>query len=117
MSHNKIEIMNIATHPELGSLSLGTVGLEYSRHAVLRANERNFALAGGSVLLPAGSIVEIEREGNRTTKLVVRVSSTPVYDLVLVLAPKAPGLFFVKTAWLNKKTDKHATLRLDRLSA
>jgi hypothetical protein len=110
------QVLNIETHPELASLALGQISLEYSRHAVLRAQEKNFSLAR-AVTVVAGMIVEIERENNKTTKLVVRLAHDKKNDLVLVLVPRAAGLFFVITAWLNRKDDNHATLRLDRLSA
>jgi hypothetical protein len=67
--------------------------------------------------LPKGSIVEIERTNEITTKLVARVRYSKDTDLVLVIAPVDVGLFNVITAYLNNKNDKHNTLRLDRISA
>lgn len=117
-----IKILNVKLNPELANIDLGTIGLKYSYHALRRCTEKHIRPVY-QVTAEAGSVVEIERDTylNKTVKIIVRIKYSNNYDLVLVLVPKrdyyVDGSLFVKTCWLNHKTDNHSTLNLSRLSA
>lgn len=111
-----MKILNVQQHPVLAELSLGRVSLQYSRHALDRAREKDFYLPrAAGVVIGAGAVVEIERENNKTVKLVTRIGYNTDWDLVMVLVPREPGLFWVKSVWLNQVTDNHASLNQERL--
>ena len=44
------------------------------------------------------------------TKFVVRVPYDDERDITIVVAPRGNDIGFIKTAWLNYKTDVHSTL-------
>jgi hypothetical protein len=100
--------------PEIAFMELGSVQLDWTKHAMEQAARKQIKLTN-SLLIPAGSIVEIEREQNRTTKLVVRTKYNASYDRVSVLVPMSEGLFRVVTTWLNHVRDTHNTLNKERL--
>lgn len=52
-------------------------------------------------------LVELEIKSGQVVKLVARMPFDEVNDLVIAFHPHDG---FVRTAWLNKKTDKHNTL-------
>lgn len=112
------QVLNVATHPVLASLNLGSVSLTWTQHALDRALDKRVGVICFETIGP-GSIVELERVGNKTVKLVVRLQNkrNPNFDDVLVLVPACEGLFRVVTCWRNYKADKHETLNLSRISA
>lgn len=57
--------------------------------------------------------IEVEVEGRRVRKVVVRTNLDAMYDLVLVLIP-GPNAWTVKTVWLNSVKDLHKTLDRSR---
>lgn len=109
--------LNVQTDPELAEIKPGYTTLDYSRHAILRAKQKGFTLPS-ALTLGEGSVVELETsdDGAIIYKAVVRVSYDSGNDLVLVIIPgRVRGTMFVKTAWLNRTDDNHATLCHDRL--
>lgn len=107
---------NIATHSELAQLSLKTVRLIYTVHALDRCKQKNIP-THQTLDSPPGSIVEIELTNGRIDKVVSRVSHSPTHDLVLVLVPITKTVYRVITVWFNNKDDNHSTLNLERISA
>lgn len=99
------------------------VKLSYSKHALRAAlNDRNgrVASAPSSIVFTPGNVVEVEAEPSATSpcKVVVRLPQDSRTDLVLVIIPEFGVLCgFVKTLWLNRKSDNHSTLRQDRLAS
>ena len=87
-------------------------GLTYSHHA------RQAALDEGidstqlpAVLPPAFARIEVTVDAQRRIqKQVIRFKWDDVYDAVLVVLEDG----FVKTIWLNDRTDTHKTLRVER---
>lgn len=83
---------------------------KYSFHAQNAAENDRY----GKILLPRmidftnAEIIEIETEGNLVIKCVGRIPYNKDFDLVVVIIPQNS---FVKTVWLNSKTDKHLTLQ------
>lgn len=112
------QVLNVATHPVLASLNLGSVSLTWTQHALDRALDKRVCVTCFETIGP-GSIVELERVGNKTVKLVIRLKNkrNPNFDDVLVLVPACEGLFRVVTCWRNHKSDKHASLNLERIAS
>lgn len=80
--------------------------LRYGYHANERAAEK------GIHTLPAAlpdkfTVIETEATNGRSSKWVVRFTFDAVNDIVLVVLPDG----FVKTSWLNAKSDLHKTLK------
>lgn len=109
MRTTETRIKNIATHPELKHLSLGQVSLEYSRHAIIRANQKRIKLKDTIDIY--NNVVEAEYTRGRLTKVIVRVSYNNKYDMVLAIVQGG----YVATVWLNRKTDTHKTLNKSRI--
>lgn len=107
--------LNIQTHPELKTLSFSGRPVTYTRHAKERALGKGVTLSK-SIYISAGDIVELELDGRRLTKLVVRQAMNASVDRVMVLVPNGDGWTCV-TVWTNHKNDTHATLNRARISA
>jgi hypothetical protein len=96
---------------ELRKLAVFKGGLEYGKHAKSEANLDRY----GHIELPsqfdstAADLIEVEwdRIKRRVTKCVWRQALDTQRDLVIVVIPETG---FVKTVWVNLKTDKHHTL-------
>lgn len=102
--------------------------LHYGRHA---EDQAAFDLLGRVKRLPThyrvvrDEIFEVEVTDNKVTKLGVRLTDGFTIangrvdcDLILILTScrNDPRAFFVKTVWLNKKSDRHRTLNPSRYS-
>lgn len=107
--------LNVQTHSELASVSIGARPVTYTRHAKERAREKQVLLAA-SVHVSAGQVVEMEVSFNRVSKLVVRQPLRAGLDRVLVLVPNGNGWTCV-TVWTNRTEDTHRTLSRARISA
>jgi len=97
------------------SSKVGRVNLKYGRHALEASQNDRY----GAVKLPlnidtnAAACIETEIDQGQVLKLVYRVPYNAGLDLVLVVIPRGSE-FFVKTVWLNQKTDKHLTLDVSK---
>ena len=107
--NNFITRKNVATHPELKRMSLGTVPVTYSRHAIIRSNEKRIRLKDSITI--DGNVVESEYKDGRLIKLVVREKYNETHDLVMVVVQGG----HVPTVWLNKVSDTHKTLDKKRI--
>lgn len=108
------QIYNVAMRPELKQAALGRIQLEYTYHARVRAEERGLVLP--TILnVVKGSVVEIEIESGRMSKILVRLTVATGMDQIWVLVPRS-GIYTVKSVYANETTDNHSTLNLDRLS-
>ena len=91
-----------------------TVTLSWGSHA----RGRYFDKVGGSlphsIPLSDFATVEVETKGRKVLKVVVRGSFDDCDDIVYVLIPRGGNPWFVKTVWLNSKTDTHKTLDRQR---
>lgn len=102
--------------PQHVRLPLGGVVLQYSSHAQQAAKNDRY---GKIVRLPSvlnyqdAKIIEIEADGKKVTKVLVRTPYNASFDISLAINP-VNG--FVKTVWLNKKEDKHYTLNRELYS-
>jgi hypothetical protein len=98
-------------------LPFGVRTMRYSKHAITEAHKDRY----GKVKLPASvdmaiaEIVEVETEDKVLSKVVFRVPQGEGNHAVYVGIPQSGG-FFVKTTWINRADDNHATLRKGRLS-
>lgn len=106
---------NVATHPELANLSLGSVYLVWSYHALIRGKQKRIEQVD-AITVPRGTIVELESTGRLVSKVVARIPGS-LRDTVYVLTPKGKGHWLVITCWTNCKNDTHRTLNRERLSA
>jgi hypothetical protein len=111
--------VGISSHKKiLDGITLGTLKLEYSKHAQFRADQKQFNLP--HLIIVDRNVVEMETgPAGRPTKLVVRVKYDQTNDLVLVLVPGNKLMsrtLFVTTAWLNNKNDIHSTLKKERIN-
>lgn len=88
--------------------SKGSLGLTYGHHALKAAQSDRYGVIRlpGSVEFAGMQVVEAEFYRDCLQKLVVRVRYCERFDLVLVLG----GTGFVRTVWLNERSDKHSTL-------
>lgn len=87
------------------------VSLTYSRHAIIASQSDRYATRRiklrDKLSFKADDVIELETDANGSLlKLVVRVSYNADLDIIYVLSRGG----FVKTVWLNKKTDLHETL-------
>lgn len=97
--------------PELRNLAVFKGELRYGRHAQSEANLDRY----GHIELPrqfdsaSADLIEVEwdRIKKQVTKCVWRQALDAQRDLVIVVMPDSG---FVKTVWVNLKTDKHRTL-------
>jgi hypothetical protein len=108
--------MNIQTHSELASVTCKSKKLRATNHAIERAHIKGLKLPS-HLTIEAGQLVELELTGGRPSKLVVRQAQCDTWDRVMVLVPKDPETWLVVTCWLNRSTDNHKTLNLNRISA
>lgn len=110
--------LNMKTSPELAKLKPGLLDLRWSKHATAQSNVKQ-VLRAGQLLAGAGSVVEVElvKDRKQIAKMVVRLPCCDDWDSVYVLVPDSAiaGGWFVVTCWLNRATDNHQTLRMERL--
>lgn len=100
------------------SSTVGVRKLMYTHHA------KNAALTDryGIINLPTqldtnnAKCIEVEILNGKVSKLVYRIKYNNAVDLVLVVVPYITE-FKVKTVWLNKIEDKHATLNISKYIA
>lgn len=102
-----------------GLIPSGVKNLVYSRHATqaMRTDKYGSIKAPTWLKFAAYQIVEITVIGKKIDKMVLRSSYSVDYDIVLVVQPTAnKSEWFVKTIWLNEKSDNHATLDKSRFA-
>lgn len=106
--------LNVKTNKSLKDIELGTVVLNWTRHAVDQLKKKNVPFYS-NLLVSKGTVVEEERDRNNVrTKIVVRIHDSAEWDAVYVLVPRN-GYYTVVTCWKNRTTDNHLTLNLNRL--
>ena len=84
-----------------------SMNLQYSRHAQLECikDKRAVIRPPRTATITKENLVEIETPDDQTvTKVVIRVKYDDRNDLVM---PLIPDRGFVKTCWLNDRTDAH----------
>lgn len=81
--------------------------LIYGEHARLRCINKKIDIFD-DIYFNENDIIEVEYT-NKLEKLVVRVEYSSRKDIIFVLIPRN-NVFFVKTVWLNNKSDNHTTL-------
>ena len=106
--------LNAATHPQVSDLNLGTVSLNPSKHALERAEIKGVNIPA-YLNIGKRMIVEMELEGSKVTKLVVRYPDED-NDTILVIVPLSKTVWKVLTVWTNASDDNHSTLNKGRLS-
>lgn len=106
---------NVQINPELASLDLGYAKLVHTQHAKKRSLERGIELPQ-TLKLGAGSVVELEAEGRKIKKVVVRFRMTEQLDAVYVLWNQFGDLWTVLSCYTNSVNDNHSTLRLGRVA-
>lgn len=101
--HVDIGIPEGVDYPVVGS------DLRYTLHAH-NAGVKDRVHTRLPVVLPDYTLVEVEADGPVATKWVVRCMLDDVRDLVLVVTMD----YVVKTVWVNRRDDTHATLNRNR---
>ena len=106
--HKKVYMPKKYRNLKTTSLEIG----ELTRHAIKSANSDRY----GQIIIPmvfnfsGRDIVEIETyENPNKLKIVIRLPYSQTCDLILVVLFETDGNR-VKTCWLNRKDDRHATL-------
>lgn len=97
----------------------GKIRLEYGWHAQQAAMEDRYGLVELPIFLDTNRAKLIEVEvgiDGVVTKCVYRMNLDMKRDLVLVVIPEK-GRGFVKTIWINLKSDVHRTLNRSRYDA
>lgn len=100
-------------HTEIGlpkwfKAPTGTVTPRYGDHSRFEAQTDRY----GKIALPKTidlakfKVIEVGTEGQRITKILFRGTLDATRDICIVLTPDC----FVKTVWVNLKTDLHRTL-------
>lgn len=106
--------MNIATHTELAKFTLPLpISLVPSKHAAERAKAKGVLLP--DYLKVGGNVVELETEGGRLSKLVLRIRGGSA-DSIYVVVPLPTKQWLIVTCWTNASDDNHATLNKERMS-
>lgn len=105
-------IYNIAINPELVKLELGQIKLIPTQHAKERAAARGIKLPM-IINSTTGRIVEVEANGKRIFKVVLRVNKGR-HDDCYVLAHNWGNLWSILTCYENDTRDKHSTISLKR---
>lgn len=102
--------------PEGFRLPCRVVTLEYSRHAQRAADDDRYGMIPVLPILNLGlcEVIEVEIAGRRVEKMVLRTGLDAHNDVVVVVIPKTPNHYFVKTVWINEKNDDHKTLDRSR---
>lgn len=84
--------------------------LRYSRHAIERALEKHITHMPFTLDSVDCDVFEIEDTDRR--KYALRTAYNSTHDLCMAVDDTG----FVRTVWLNAKTDKHTTLRKNEYS-
>lgn len=102
--HSEIRLPNGFVAPT------GKVELEYTAHAAQACKDDRYGEIRQfkTLNLARFSVVEVETVNGDVTKLVIRGQYNDRYDVVLAVIPG--NVYVVKTAWLNSRYDRHATL-------
>ena len=103
----------------INKIPKGTIQLKHTRHSTVSASTDRY----GQIILADflnldsdnAELIEAEYEDGKLMKFVVRCDYVRDVDVIYVLTPTS-GPFVVRTMWLNKKTDKHATLDKNKYS-
>jgi hypothetical protein len=92
------------------------IDLEWTRHATAAAtSDRYGVIERYPVLdLSISETIEVELEGCKVRKLVLRTPYDAERDVIHVLIPNGREPWTVKTVWFNLKTDTHSTLDRSR---
>jgi hypothetical protein len=88
----------------------GQLFLDYSFHARKAAKTDRYGEISLPEVLDTSAAMVIEVEGglyDEETKVVYRLPHDDEFDLVMAVIPQRA---FVKTVWLNRKSDGHGTL-------
>jgi hypothetical protein len=96
-------------------IPIGIQSLTYSKHAIREANSDRYGTIKLPVAVDMSNAYVFEAEVNQrgeVSKVVFRVQLDPQRDLVIVGIPRST--MFVKTVWVNLRTDNHKTLRKNR---
>lgn len=90
--------------------------LNYSQHAIRASFSDHYGEIRilKSLTMSRFDVVEVETLDGEVVKLVIRGSYNEDFDIVMAVMPTASNTFFVKTVWLNRKNDRHATLDRNR---
>lgn len=108
-------IYNVATRPELSRAAMGLINLRYTRHAFVRAAERDLDMPE-QLNVVAGTVVEIEVTDNKLSKVIVRMHGDSGQDQCWVIVPESAHVWAVLSMYANDEHDNHATLNLERIS-
>lgn len=90
--------------------------LRYSSHAKAACNDERYGHVRQlrTITLSRFTVIEVETKGEEIIKYVLRGSYDEQFDIVFVLMPESPVVWFVKTLWLQEKNDLHKTLNRSR---
>lgn len=90
------------------------VKLTYSRHALYATNNDRYGAIPvfESIPLSAFTLIELGVNAGKVSKIVVRGRYDENRDVVFVLIPG--DTYFVKTVWINLRSDSHKTLNRNR---
>lgn len=91
-------------------LPKGLIKVRLGYHAQLKANERNIDVPN-EVDMNAGMVFEVDVDSE--LKFCIRLDYNFRYDLILVIQHRWDG-YFIKTVWLNRKSDCHYTLQREK---
>jgi hypothetical protein len=92
------------------------VNVDYSGHALSEARRDRYGLIPCPTALDLSAMrtIEVEMSRGRVCKIVVRGPLDVTRDVVYVLIPRVGTAWFVKTVWVNVKSDRHRTLDKSR---
>lgn len=98
--------------PEGFALPARTVALSWTRHAchALTTDRYGMIPKFEHIDLRLKEVIEVELDGKRVVKVVVRGDLDGINDIVYVLIPNGSNPWTVKTVWINEKNDDHKTL-------
>lgn len=88
------------------------INFSFSRHALLACLNDRYGgiIPPKSIVFDANKAFELEINGGRVEKIVVRLGYNATHDISISFIPDGDGAGLVKTVWLNDKGDGHGTL-------
>lgn len=95
--------------PKIINTNFGIMELTYGYHALKESTQDRYGLINlpKSIDTSKAKVIEIEADNRYAKKVLYRIPYNEKLDLMLAIIPYKK---FVKTVWINEKTDNHLTL-------
>jgi hypothetical protein len=94
----------------------GSFSLDYGRHATQESIRDRYGIINPPKYIDTrnAKVIEVETCGGIIQKILYRMPLDATRDVCIVVIPRTRYVWFVKTLWVNLRSDKHKTLRRER---